>query len=102
MPVHINEHSNFLLLALSKDHLLKVVNLRVMFLTGFFPPSIEVYSRSTKAKVAMTHPIRIDYGHDLKEKSFFEETCRFTVGCEFFEEAFHNEGRYCLSGVHSR
>ena len=49
----------------------------------------------------MTHPIHIDHGHNLKKKFFLEEACRLAIRCEFFEEAFHNEGRYCLSGVHS-
>ena len=43
MSMHINEHSHILLLTLSKDHLLKVVNFRVMLLTWVFPSSIEVY-----------------------------------------------------------
>jgi hypothetical protein len=102
MAMHIDVHPHILLLALSKDHLLKVVYFGVVLLAGLFPPSIEIYPRSTKAKVAVAHPVHIYHGHDLKEKPLLEETCRLAIGGELFEEAFHNEGRHCLSGVHSR
>ncbi len=101
VSMHINEHPHALLLALSQNHLLEVVYLGVVLLTWVFPPSIEIYSRSAEAEVAMAHSIDIDHGHDLKEKPLLEKSRRLTFRCQFLEKTFHNEGSYCLPGVHS-
>ena len=83
-------------------HILDCKDLAMQLLMRPLILTVEVTSRKRGAIVTTNHAIRIDNGHDLKNKLLSHLFRILVVACDEFEEPVHHERRVGLSWVYSR
>lgn len=99
MAVEVSKQNDFAVVLQPPDHLLQVVDCRVLLLAWLYPDAIEVAPSQGASRVAIYDSIYIQHGHYFKHEVVSQDPRSQARTYQVVDDTFHHKAGVSLTRV---